>query len=336
VIKWTIVSKNPTIQPVFTAMKKALEETVKTMTDGGLQITLAEPGSVVAANGEWAAVQAGTIEGALTTEINNKAAFGAPSGLFTEFALSPPPDVWMAWYLYGDGLKLAQQLIDKTPGFDKVLNLGPFSASGAEVELNSKKPINTVADLKGMKIRTFGDWGKVLSDLGASVVGTPAGEVYEALQRGVLDACELSDRATNLAYGLHEVAKYWYYPGVHAPSALGSFYVNKDAFGKLPASYQEILRMVQKSVLAYNFVMIEQLNVEATPKILAAGVQLLEEPLVIQATLAQGADKLWRSYAAQDPFFKQVYDNLMAFSEAYGTYYRQSEPDIPMLLKYKL
>jgi len=82
--------------------------------------------------------------------------------------------------------------------------------------------------------------------------------------------------------------------------------------------------------------MIEQLNVEATPKVLAAGVQLIEEPLVIQATLAQGADKLWRSYAAQDPFFKQVYDNLMTFSAAYGSYYRQSEPDIPMLLKYKL
>jgi len=316
-------------------MKKALEESVKEMTSGGFIITVVEPGSVVAADGEWDAVQVGTLHGAFTTPVNNKKAFGAVAGLFTEYAISPNPDAFMAWYLHGDGLKLQQELIDKTPGYNKVMTLGPFSASGAEVDMVSKRQINTIADFKGLKFRAFGDWGKVLTDLGAAVVGMPAGEVYEALQRGVLDACELSDIATNVAFGLHEVAKFWYYPGVHAPMATCDFYVNKDEFNKLPPAYQKILREVTKSTLAHNFSMMPVLNAEALPKALAAGVQLIETPIEIQAELAKRADALWRSIGEGDEFFKKVYDNQQAFAQSWAEIYMKMQPNIPMLLAYQ-
>jgi len=334
VIKWTIQSKNATTQPIVKTFKDLFEKNLKTMTNGAFQVSIVEPGAVVAANTEWAAVQAGTIEGSWTTPVNNKAAFGSVSGLFCEFAGSPSPDAFMAWYMQGDGMKLEQQLIDKTPGFDKIKLLGMVACSGAEIEIMTKsKLINTIDDFKGMKIRTFGDWGKVLSDLGSSVVGTPAGEVYEALQRGVLDGAELSDRYTNISFGMHEVAKNWYYPGVHAPMASASFYVNKDAWAKLPPAYQEMVLQLINSGLRTNFSMIPTLNSQATPTLVAAGVKLIEMPVAVQKILAKATDALWQSEAAKDPFFKQVYDNVRAFDALFSTYNKQAQPDMPTLLK---
>lgn len=335
VIKWSVQAKNPTTQPVFAVMKEGLTQKIKSITDGGFIIDVGEPGAFVAKAAEWDGVQAGTIQGALTTTVDNKKAFGDVAGLFAEYAASPNPDQFIAWYIHGDGLKLQQKLIDKTPGFDKVVTLGPFIASGAEVELMSKKPINTIADFKGLKFRAFGDWGKVLADVGASVIFIPAAEVYEAVNRGIVDALELSDRATNVSFGMHEIIKLWYYPGVHAPGVLGDFYVNKDAFNALPPGYQLLLKEVTRSSIMYNFTMMPVINAQATPKILAAGVQLKQMPIEISAELAQRADKMWREFAAKDPFFKEVYDNQWAFVNAYAESYNTNQPDIPMLLKYK-
>jgi TRAP-type mannitol/chloroaromatic compound transport system substrate-binding protein len=334
VIKWTIQSKNPTTQPIVKTLKDLLEKNLNTMTGGGFQIKVVEPGAVVAANGEWAALQQGTIEASFTTPVNNKAAFGSVAGIFVEYAGSPNPDADMAWYRFGDGMKLEQELIDKTPGFDKVKIVGMMAMSGAEVEIMTKsKLINTVDDFKGMKIRTFGDWGKVLEGFGAAVQGTPAGEVYEALQRGVLDGAELSDRYTNISFGMHEVAKNWYYPGVHAPAVGAEFYVNKDAWAKLPPAYQEMLIQLTNSALLDNFSLIPTFNAKATPTLLAAGVKLIEMPIAVQKALAKATDALWKAESAKDPFFKKVYDNQRAFEALFATYMKQAQPDMPMLLQ---
>jgi TRAP-type mannitol/chloroaromatic compound transport system substrate-binding protein len=240
----------------------------------------------------------------------------------------------MAWYTQGDGMKLEQQLIDKTPGFNKVLDIGMVACSGAEVELMTKtKLINSTDDFKGLKVRTFGDWGKILEGYGAAVQGTPAGEVYEALQRGVLDAAELSDRYTNITYGMHEVAKNWYYPGVHAPMASAAFYVNRDAWAKLPPAYQEMLVQLCKAGLQQNYSMIPTLNSQATPTLLAAGVKLIEEPLAIQKALAKATDAYWKQEAAKDPFFAQVYKSVRDFDALFSSYMKQAQPDMPMLLQ---
>ena len=213
-----------------------------------------------------------------------------------------------------------------------VMTLGPFAASGAEEELCTNKKLNTVADLDGMKIRTFGDWGKILDKVGASVVGMPAGDVYEALQRGVLDACELSDRATNMSFGLHEVTKYWYHPGIHAPLATFDFYVNKDAWNALPDEYKSLLKMTQKSVLMHNIVMMPAQNIDATKELKEIGIELLETPREIQLFLVENANAMWMEEAAKDPFFKRVYENQWEFVRGYAAVYGEVQPDIAGLM----
>jgi len=165
-IKWVVQSKNPTVQPVIQTTIEAFRR-IEAITEGGFVIEVNEPGAIVAKDSEWDSVQSGTLDGAFTTPVNNKKAFGSIAGLFTEYAASPNPDQMAAWYIVGDGLALEQQLIDNTPGYDMVMTLGPFAASGAEEELCTNKKLETVDSLKGMKIRTFGDWGKILDEIGA-------------------------------------------------------------------------------------------------------------------------------------------------------------------------
>jgi len=330
-IKWVVQSKNPTVQPIIQTTIESFKS-IEAITDGGFVIEINEPGAIVAKDSEWDSVQSGTLDGAFTTPVNNKKAFGSIAGLFTEYAASPNPDQMAAWYIIGDGLALEQQLIDNTPGYDMVMTLGPFSASGAEEELCTNKKLETVDSLKGMKIRTFGDWGKILDEIGASVVGMPAGDVYEALQRGVLDACELSDRTTNMSFGIHEVTKYWYHPGIHAPLATIDFYVNKDAFNALPDSYKELLMVTQRSTLMKNIVLMPARNIEATNELNAIGIELLETPREIQLFLVKKANEMWQAEAAKDPFFKQVYENQWEFVRGYASVYGEVQPDIPGLM----
>ena len=335
IITWVVQAKNPTIQPPVQVMVEGLQERVKKATGGKFLITVHEPGAIVAKDEEWAGVQSGTLDAAMTTMVNNKSVFGPISGLFNEYAGSPNPDAWGSWYHHGDGLKYMQELTDKH-GYDNVLCMGPISLAGAEDEMWSNKKIESIEDYDGLKIRTFGDWGKILADLGASVIYLPAGEVYQALERGIIDATELGGRATNLKFGLHEVTKYCYYPGVHAPAATADLYVNRDSFEALPPEYQQILEMEVRYCAMTTLLMIPTLNAPATQEFIEYGVEFIELPIEIQAYIIQAADEMWNSYGAEDPFFQEVYDNQKAFVKGYTSVASVVQPNVSMLLDYDL
>jgi len=334
-INWVVQSKNPTIQPAVQVMVAGLQERVKKATGGKFIITVNEPGAIVAKDEEWDGVQSGTLDAAFTTMVNNKGVFGPISGLFNEYAGSPNPDAWAAWYHHGDGLKYMQELADKH-GYDNVLCMGPVSLAGAEDEMWSNRKINSIADYDGLKIRTFGDWGKILADLGASVIYLPAGEVYQALERGIIDATELSGRATDLTFGLHEVCDYCYYPGVHAPAATADLYVNRDSFEALPPEYQQILELEVRYSAMTTLLLMPVINGEATLEFIEYGVEFVELPIDVQAYIIQKADEMWNGYGAEDPFFQEVYDNQKAFVKAYTSVANVIQPNVPMLLDYDL
>ena len=176
----------------------------------------------------------------------------------------------------------------------------------------------------------------VLADLGASVIYLPAGEVYQALERGIIDATELGGRATNLKFGLHEVTKYCYYPGVHAPAATADLYVNRDSFEALPPEYQQILEMEVRYCAMTTLLMIPTLNAPATQEFIEYGVEFIELPIEIQAYIIQAADEMWNSYGAEDPFFQEVYDNQKAFVKGYTSVASVVQPNVSMLLDYDL
>lgn len=304
------------------------------VTGGRLKITAHEPGAVLAAGDEWDGVQTGALDGATADPVYNKKAFGSVAGIFVEFAASPNPDEFAAWYMFGDGTKLQQELIDRTPGWDNVLAMGPFAANGAEVELVTNKRLNTIDDYQGLKVRVFGDWGKILEKIGAEPVYIDSTEIYQSLDRGVIDAAECSDRAYNLSIGLHEVAKLWYGPGVHAPASIPQLILNRESWAALPDDLKELVRLTQEATLVENMLIMPILNAVATSELTAAGVEFVEVPIEIQAFIIQKADELWESYAAEDEFFAKVYNNQRNFVTAYADVVNMQQPKVTMLRQY--
>ena len=124
----------------------------------------------------------------------------------------------------------------------------PLFARTAEAFLHSRKPVRTMEDLKGLKLRTAGAWLEISKSLGAASVTTPGPETYPMLERGAIDATEWGTLYENISMGFHKIAKYVIIPGVHQPSAPFELCVNKAAWGKLSDRDKKIVEFAAKQV----------------------------------------------------------------------------------------
>ncbi len=225
------------------------------------------------------------------------------------------------WLYSGGGLDLWRELY---AGF----NLVPFPAGNTGVQTAGwfNREINTVADLAGLKMRIPGLGGEVIARLGATPVNLPGGELFTALQSGTIDATEWVGPYNDLAFGLHRVTRYCYYPGWQEPGPTLECTVNKTAFDALPDDLQAI---VEASCRAINDAMLA----EYTARNQQALEQLINEhkvdfrPLpdeVIQA-LRKASDEVLEEIAGRDPFARRVYDSYRAFQAQAAAWHRVSE-----------
>jgi len=207
------------------------------MSGGNFIIEFFPSGSVAPATKEFDALDRGIIEIVQTGMHYNMDKF-ACGGLYNIIAAGPTPMVYLTWYLEGGGEELIQEMFSDY----NVMGVSVMTIGRAEMFGYSNTPLETMADFKGLKFRTAGDWGEILTEkFGASVIFLPGGEVYEAMQRGVIDAFEFSSPSVNVPFGFNEIAKYAMFPGIHAPGVLMPGLVNKDAWNKLPDGYKIIL-----------------------------------------------------------------------------------------------
>lgn len=139
----------------------------------------------------------------------------------------------------------------------------PGGQAGQEMGLNSNKRASTMEDFKGLKVRTWGWYLDILNNLGASGVATPGGEVYLALQTGVLDAAEFSSPAVNYPMGFDEVTKYIIQPGVHQPACQFTFFFNQDSYDALGEDLKWILDTAAKETQLWSYSWLNNLNAEA-------------------------------------------------------------------------
>ena len=126
------------------------------------------------------------------------------------------PDGIATWYYQGDGLKLGRRRTARST------SSAPGVATGPQMAGWFRKKINTIADYKGLKMRIPGLGGKVVAKAGGTVVLTPGSEIYAALERGVIDASEWVGPHDDMKLGLHNTARYYYYPGWHEPGTVTS------------------------------------------------------------------------------------------------------------------
>jgi TRAP-type mannitol/chloroaromatic compound transport system substrate-binding protein len=325
-IRLQIQTPYPTSLP-FVKRVADMWDRIKVMTDGKVNASFYPPGGIVPAYSEWDAMQKGTLDGAFTVPSDVRGIFGAPADLFNQYAGGPTADEAMSWVYFGNGRKLLEELLNKK-GFTNVQPIGIANMSLAEDELWTNKKIEKPEDYKGLKVRTYGQWGKVLEDVGASVVTLPGGEVYQALERGVIDAAELGTSADNESLHMNEVAKYCYYPGVHSPGNIHYILFNKKSWAEIPDAHQKIIEREILATALENWLAGASESAAARKRMQAKGTIFLELPQAVQQYLVGACDKMWEGFAAKDTFYAKVYKDQLAFLASYRALIGQIQPNI--------
>jgi TRAP-type mannitol/chloroaromatic compound transport system substrate-binding protein len=234
--EWKLVTTWPKNFPALGRAPELFADKVEAMSNGRMSIRVYGDGELVPALEVFDAVSAGT------AEIGHGAAYywkgKVPEAqFFTVLPFGMNGYEMQSWILYGGGLELWEELYEP---FDLIPV--PGGTTGVQMGGWFNKEINSREDFRGLKMRIPGLAQDILSRLGGVPVNMPGSELFTALQTGVLDATEWVGPYNDLAFGLYEIADYYYYPGWHEPGAVMEFLFNKEEFEALPADLQEILR----------------------------------------------------------------------------------------------
>ena len=227
------------------------------------------------------------------------------------------PEGMAAWYYQGDGLKLWEETYAP---FNLVPRQGP--AFAPQMAGWFRKKINTIGDYKGLKMRIgAGLGGKVVVKAGGTAVLTPAAEIYAALERGVIDAAEWVGPHDDMKLGLHNTARYYYYPGWHEPGTVSEFSFNKKAYEALPVDLRRTLDHAAAAVQVYgltdfhakNAIALERLKTEFKGK-----VEMLQLPVPVLRDLKKLAAEVVREESEKTPMARKVHASFTKFQALVG------------------
>ena len=214
-----------------------------------------------------------------------------------------------AWFYYDDGMKYMQQVYDRF----NVLNY-PGGNTGVQMGGWFKKEINSLDDLKGLKMRIPGLAGEVFAKLGVNVTNIPAGELYTSLDRGTIDALEWVGPGMDIKMGFHKIAPF-YYTGWHEPASEMQFLINKRAYEKLSPENKAILQTAMKAAAAdmYYENFAASANAWEQMKTDFPDIKVKTFPLPVLKEMKKATDELLDTYAAKDPQFKDILESQRTF-----------------------
>jgi TRAP-type transport system periplasmic protein len=310
-IHWKMMS----LWPAGSLPQKLNEEFadhVKEMSGGRLIVDALSGGSIVAPTESLDAVSAGVLD----------AQQGGPgywTGKDAAFALVGDlqggwenPKQAREWMEQGGGLQLVRELYRR-------YNVYFVTGAWYGVEsLVSKKPIRTLADFKGLKLRApVGIGQDIFRILGAAPVNLPGSEVYTALERGVIDASDWGTLSMNQELGYHKLAKYPTYPGFHS-MPMSDVAVNLDRWNALPA---ELKKVFEAAAQEFSQQMLVR-NAEADERVAREAKQLGFEPTDLPAAdrreFREIAEGVWKKYSKRSEMAKRVYESEVAYMKKLG------------------
>ena len=216
------------------------------------------------------------------------------------------------WLDQGGGAELFQEMYDKY-GFNiKVLIAAPISM---ENFMWAKKPLKTVDDFKGLKMRMMPLMGDVLQKHGMSVIFVPGGEIMPNLQRGVLDAAEYSIPAFDKTLGIWEVCKYVMLPGIHQPASQLELLVNKKAYEALPDDVKRGLEAAVAESRLAEWLWMDKKNMESMDFFKEKGITFVQMDPETVKTFVQWAHEYLDELSAKDEFFAKVWNSQKEFGK---------------------
>jgi TRAP-type mannitol/chloroaromatic compound transport system substrate-binding protein len=300
------------LQGAALRLAKVVEET----SGGRFRIEVFPVDQIMPAFGVFDAASKGTIEAFMAAAYYWTAKEPAVEW-FTTVPFGMNPEGMAAWYYQGDGLKLWEETY-------AAFNLVPRPGPGIAPQMTGwfRKKMNTIGDYKGLRMRIgTGLGGRVYVKAGGAAVLTPAAEIYAALERGVIDAAEWIGPHDDMKLGLHNTARYYYYPGWHDPGTTCEFSFNKKAYDALPVDLRRTLDHAAAAVQVYgltdfhakNAIALGRLKTEFKDK-----VEVIQLPVPVLRDLKKLSAEVVKEESEKTPMARKVHASFTKFQALVG------------------
>lgn len=318
-IRWRLASSFPKALDTIYGAAEVFAQKVKAMSGGKFEITVHPAGELMPAFGTVDGVEKATVEMTHTAPyyfFGKNEAFAL--GCAIPFGLNSRQ--MTAWMYEGNGMKLMRDFYAKY----NMINF-PGGNTGAQMGGWYRKEINTVADLKGLKFRVGGFAGKVAERLGVVPQNIPGGEIYQALEKGTIDAAEWVGPYDDQKLGFNKVAPNYYYPGWWEGGPQLDFFINDKAFNALSAENKAIV----ESACAYAHTEMQARydakNPAALKQLVAAGAKLRPFSNEIMNAAFKEAMGLYDDLNKSNPEWKKIYEDYSKFRADANLWFRFTE-----------
>ena len=288
-----------------------VEERVRTLSGGTMELKFFEPGALVPALEIFDAVSTGSVDAGWTGSGYWAGKIPALQ-FFTAVPFGPGAGEGLAWMYYGGGLEMMQEIYARHNIYSQPCSLISPEGSGWFTQ-----EINSVEDLKGLKMRFFGLGAKVMEKLGVSTQLLAAGDIFPALELGTIDATEFSNPAIDLDLGFYQVAKHYYFPGWHQPISMIELMINLENWNSLTSTQKEIINAVCKESLLVGYAHGEAIQFAALQELEAKGVTFHRWSPEIMKALENAWKEVVEDEAAKNEDFARVWASLKEFRQGY-------------------
>lgn len=319
-IEWKMTTLWPRNLPGPGVAAQKVADRIGAVTGGRINVRLFSVGELVPAQGAFDAVAAGTADlyhGVPSFWISKSPGIG----FFGSFPYGMTSYERQAWMMHGGGQALYDEVYAR-------FGVKPFNTgdSGPQWLGWFRREIKSIEDFRGLRFRTAGLGGEMFRRAGASVVTLPAGQIFQALQSGTIDAAEFVGPMSDAPLGLHQVTRNYYFPGVQEPSSAEEIGINMARWNALPADLKQAVAFACQSIA-------EEITTEydmGHPRALAElvskhGVVVREVPRDVLIALGNSAGELLAEYRAhQDPLVKRIADSYAEFRNRSQAYMLQS------------
>ena len=318
-IRWRLASSFPKSLDTIFGAADVFAEKLKKMSGGKFDVSVHAAGELMPALGVVDGVQQGTIEVAHTAPYYF---FGKDEcfalGCAIPFGLNSRQ--MTAWMYDGNGLKLMREFYAKY----NIVNF-PGGNTGAQMGGWFRKEIKSVADLKGLKFRIGGFGGKVLSPLGAVPQNIPGGEIYQALEKGTIDAAEWVGPYDDQKLGFNKVAPFYYYPGWWEGGPQLDFFINTKSFEGLSAENKAIVEAAAAEAHTVMQARYDARNPAALKQLVGAGTKLRPFSNDVLAEAFKQSQAVYEELNGKNPDWAKIYADYSKFRADQNLWFRFTE-----------
>lgn len=306
-VQWRLASSFPRGLDTIYGATETLASRLEAISGGYFRIRPYPAGELVPGLQVMDAVQQGTVQVGHTASyyfLGKDPALAFDAGV--PFGLTARQQ--FAWFYSGGGLDLVNE---RFAAFG-ILSF-PCGSTGTQMGGWFKRTVGSLGDLRGLRMRIPGLGGEVMSRLGVTVQVLAGGDIYPALERGVIDATEWVGPYDDEKLGFHQVAKNYYYPGWWEPGPTLSLHVNRREWDQLPTEYQEWFRTAAVEASVRMTAQYDAVNPPALQRLLAAGIQVQPFSPDIMRAARQAAFEIYEETSSGDPGYRKIYEAWKAF-----------------------